>query len=171
MNFDPVGRKSRADRARRREAKRLEGERFLKTVLWTVFKNKPHETPKCAKHISVRNPPSASCRNLDLPPVNLRFLQSHLTKNSFVTAPPHLRGVALNQYENTRKGLSSPSVFLSVKVCGGLFALRADLCAAHLAGFAGQPLTDAGNAGVHLVQPRFHLLKAFLDRVGQVNLV
>ena len=41
--------------------------------------------------------PSASCRNLDLPPVNLRFLQSHLTKNAFAIAPTHLCGIALNQ--------------------------------------------------------------------------
>ena len=33
--------------------------------------------------------PSAACKNLDLPPVNLRFLHLHLTKNSFVIAPPH----------------------------------------------------------------------------------
>ena len=39
--------------------------------------------------------PSASCRNLDLPPVNLRFLQSHLTKNAFAIAPTHLCGIAL----------------------------------------------------------------------------
>ena len=39
--------------------------------------------------------PSASCRNLDLPPVNLRFLQSHLTKNVFAIAPTHLCGIAL----------------------------------------------------------------------------
>jgi hypothetical protein len=40
--------------------------------------------------------PSASCRNLDLPPVNLRFLQSHLTKNAFAIAPIHLCGIAVN---------------------------------------------------------------------------
>ncbi|MEE0103035.1 MAG: hypothetical protein U0I27_01975, partial [Christensenellales bacterium] len=40
--------------------------------------------------------PSASCRNLDLPPVNLRFLQSHLTKNAFAIAPTHLCGIAQN---------------------------------------------------------------------------
>ena len=39
-------------------------------------------------------PPSASCRNLDLPPVNLRFLQSHLTKNAFAIARTHLCGIA-----------------------------------------------------------------------------
>ena len=42
--------------------------------------------------------PSASCRNLDLPPVNLRFLQSHLTKNAFAIAPTHSCGIALELY-------------------------------------------------------------------------
>ena len=42
--------------------------------------------------------PSASCRNLDLPPVNLRFLQSHLTKNAFAIAPTHLCGIALGEF-------------------------------------------------------------------------
>ena len=40
--------------------------------------------------------PSAACRFLDLPQVNLRNLQLHLTKNSFATAPTHLCGVALS---------------------------------------------------------------------------
>ena len=46
--------------------------------------------------------PSASCRNLDLPPVNLRFLQSHLTKNAFAIAPTHLCGIALIPVELER---------------------------------------------------------------------
>ena len=46
--------------------------------------------------------PSASCRNLDLPPVNLRFLQSHLTKNAFAIAPTHLCGIALGLYSTFR---------------------------------------------------------------------
>ena len=37
-------------------------------------------------------PPSAACKFLDLPPVNLRNL--HLTKNPFAGRPPHLCGVA-----------------------------------------------------------------------------
>ena len=37
--------------------------------------------------------PSLSCRNSDLPPVNLRFLQSNLTKEPLIIAPLHLRGV------------------------------------------------------------------------------
>ena len=49
--------------------------------------------------------PSASCRNLDLPPVNLRFLQSHLTKNAFAIAPTHLCGIAL-----TKSSLAAPRI-------------------------------------------------------------
>ena len=40
-------------------------------------------------------PPSASCKFLDLPPVNLRNLHLHLTKNPFASRPPHLCGVTL----------------------------------------------------------------------------
>ena len=47
-------------------------------------------------------PPSASCKNLDLPPGNLRFLPSRLTKNSLAIAPLHLCGIAL---ENASKRL------------------------------------------------------------------
>lgn len=47
--------------------------------------------------------PSASCRNLDLPPVNLRFLQSHLTKNAFAIAPTHLCGIALELMHSVTK--------------------------------------------------------------------
>ena len=39
--------------------------------------------------------PSAACKFLDLPPVNLRNLHLHLTKNSFAGRPSHLCGVAL----------------------------------------------------------------------------
>ena len=49
--------------------------------------------------------PSASCRNLDLPPVNLRFLQSHLTKNAFAIAPTHLCGIALEKQKGVLYGL------------------------------------------------------------------
>jgi hypothetical protein len=57
--------------------------------------------------------PSASCRNLDLPPVNLRFLQSHLTKNAFAIAPTHLCGIALKirplpEVETGREGTQTP---------------------------------------------------------------
>ena len=40
-------------------------------------------------------PPSAACKFLDLPPVNLRNLHLHLTKNPFASRPPHLCGVTL----------------------------------------------------------------------------
>ena len=40
-------------------------------------------------------PPSAACKFLDLPPVNLRNLHLHLMKNPFAGQPPHLCGVAL----------------------------------------------------------------------------
>ena len=40
-------------------------------------------------------PPSASCKFLDLPPVNLRNLHLHLTKNPFASRPPHLCGVTI----------------------------------------------------------------------------
>ena len=63
-----------------------------KTVL---FKAIPHNSSAA---LSMPFLPSASCRNLDLPPVNLRFLQSHLTKNAFAIAPTHLCGIALKQY-------------------------------------------------------------------------
>ena len=40
-------------------------------------------------------PPSAACKFLDLPPVNLRNFHLHLTKNPFAGRPPHLCGIAL----------------------------------------------------------------------------
>ena len=42
-------------------------------------------------------PPSAACKFLDLPPVNLRNLHLHLTKNPFASRPPHLCGVTLRK--------------------------------------------------------------------------
>ena len=42
-------------------------------------------------------PPSAACKFLDLPPVNLRDLHLHLTKNPFASRPPHLCGVTLRK--------------------------------------------------------------------------
>ena len=36
-----------------------------------------------------------TCKNSDLRPVNLRFLQLHLAQNSSASAPPHLYGIAL----------------------------------------------------------------------------
>ena len=46
------------------------------------FKEIPHNT---AAHLAVPFPTSAACRFLDLPPVNLRNLQLHLSKNSLAS--------------------------------------------------------------------------------------
>ena len=53
----------------------------------------PHNS---AARLAMSFPPSAACKFLDLPPVNLRNLHLHLTKNPFVSQPPHLCGVTLN---------------------------------------------------------------------------
>ena len=66
----------------------LEGRCFLLALLKAL----PHNSSAA---LAMPFLPSASCRNLDLPPVNLRFLQSHLTKNAFAIAPTHLCGIAL----------------------------------------------------------------------------
>ena len=50
----------------------------------------PHNS---AARLSMSFPPSAACKFLDLPPVNLRNLHLHLTKNPFASRPPHLCGV------------------------------------------------------------------------------
>ena len=42
-------------------------------------------------------PSSAACKFLDLPPVSLRNLHLHRTKNPFAGRPPHLCGVALKK--------------------------------------------------------------------------
>jgi len=51
-----------------------------------------HNSAAC---LAMSFPPSAACKFLDLPPVNLRNLHLHLTKNPFVSQPPHLCGVTL----------------------------------------------------------------------------
>ena len=56
------------------------------------IKAPPHNS---AARLAMSFPPSASCKFLDLPPVNLRNLHLHLTKNSFASRPPHLCGVTL----------------------------------------------------------------------------
>ena len=53
----------------------------------------PHNS---AVRLALSFPPYAACRFLDLPPVNLRNLHLHLTKNPFAGRPPHLCGVALD---------------------------------------------------------------------------
>ena len=52
----------------------------------------PHNS---AARLAMSFPPSAACKFLDLPPVNLRNLHLHLTKNPFASRPPHLCGVTL----------------------------------------------------------------------------
>ena len=54
----------------------------------------PHNS---AARLAMSFPPSASCKFLDLHPVNLRNLHLHLTKNPFASRPPHLRGVTLKE--------------------------------------------------------------------------
>ncbi|MEE0325145.1 MAG: hypothetical protein UDR59_12830, partial [Christensenellales bacterium] len=54
------------------------------------IKPPPHNS---AARLAMSFPPSASCKFLDLPPVNLRNLHLHLTKNPFASRPPHLCGV------------------------------------------------------------------------------
>ena len=54
----------------------------------------PHNS---AARLPMSFPPSAACKFLDLPPVNLRNLHLHLTKNPFVSRLPHLCGVTLAQ--------------------------------------------------------------------------
>ena len=56
------------------------------------IKAAPHNS---AARLATSFPPSAACKFLDLPPVNLRNLHLHLTKNPFAGRPPHLCGVAL----------------------------------------------------------------------------
>jgi hypothetical protein len=41
-----------------------------------------------AARLAVPFPPAASCKFLDLPPVSLRNLQAHLTKNALASRPP-----------------------------------------------------------------------------------
>ena len=53
----------------------------------------PHNS---AARLSMSFPPSAACKFLDLPPVNLRNLHLHLTKNPCASRPPHLYGVTLS---------------------------------------------------------------------------
>ena len=70
----------------------------LQPVFPTKFKATPHNSSAA---LAMPFSPSAACRFLDLPPVNLRNLQLHLTKNSFATAPTHLCGVALTIFYKT----------------------------------------------------------------------
>ena len=67
------------------------GETLCNTKI-NLLKAPPHNS---AARLAMSFPPSASCKFLDLPPVNLRNLHLHLTKNPFASRPPHLRGVTL----------------------------------------------------------------------------
>ena len=81
-----------ADRTRRSNIRKSDFfDVFLLNKADHVFKALPHNSSAA---LAMPFLPSASCRNLDLPPVNLRFLQSHLTKNAFAIAPTHLCGIA-----------------------------------------------------------------------------
>ena len=61
----------------------------------------PHNS---AARLALSFPPSAACRFLDYPPVNLQNLHLHLTKNPFAGRPPHLRGVTLGKIRPLRSG-------------------------------------------------------------------
>ena len=63
-----------------------------------------------AARLAMSFPPSAACKFLDLPPVNLRNLHLHLTKNPFASRPPHLCGVTLKNLRNkpSSMGVSAP---------------------------------------------------------------
>ena len=63
----------------------------------------PHNS---AARLAMSFPPSAACKFLDLPPVNLRNLHLHLTKNPFASRPPHLCGVTL--INSSGAGWTSP---------------------------------------------------------------
>jgi len=80
---------------RNKSGQRCERNAFMALVAF-VSKALPHNSSAA---LAMPFLPSASCRNLDLPPVNLRFLQSHLTKNAFAIAPTHLCGIALEPKE------------------------------------------------------------------------
>ncbi len=73
----------------------------------TLTKAPPHNS---AARLAMTFPPSAACKFLDLPPVNLRNLHLHLTKNPFASRPPHLCGVTLKNLRNkpSSMGVSAP---------------------------------------------------------------
>ena len=73
----------------------------------TLTKAPPHNSAAC---LAMSFPPSAACKFLDLPPVNLRNLHLHLTKNPFASRPPHLCGVTLKNLRNkpSSMGVSAP---------------------------------------------------------------
>ena len=71
-----------------------------------------------AARLAMSFPPSAACKFLDLPPVNLRNLHLHLTKNPFASRPPHLCGVTLILFGKVSDfpAKQSPPLFLLVSI-------------------------------------------------------
>ena len=96
------------------------GETLCNTKI-NLLKAPPHNS---AARLAMSFPPSASCKFLDLPPVNLRNLHLHLTKNPFASRPPHLCGVTLNfirrgqihQIASTRAEEAVPVVIRKSKI-------------------------------------------------------
>ena len=80
------------------------GETLCSTKI-NLLKAPPHNS---AARLAMSFPPSASCKFLDLPPVNLRNLHLHLTKNPFASRPPHLCGVTLNPQSRKHHCLLPP---------------------------------------------------------------
>ena len=97
-----------------------------KTYQVERVKAPPHNS---AARLAMPFPPSAACKFLDLPPVNLRNLHLHLTKNPFASRPPHLCGVTLNYFlmkmhHDARRVQSSFRLgSTAFSVCGGRHAL------------------------------------------------
>ena len=70
-------------------------------------------------------PPSAACKFLDLPPVNLRNLHLHLTKNPFASRPPHLCGVTLNKTDSQDLKLQDgDKINAKIIIDGGTLAIK-----------------------------------------------
>ena len=90
-------------------------------VACNEWKALPHNSSAA---LAMSFPPSAACKFLDLPPVNLRNLHLHLTKNPFASLPPHLCGVTLNfirrgqihQIASTRAEEAVPVVIRKSKI-------------------------------------------------------
>ena len=78
-----------------------------KTYQVERVKAPPHNS---AARLAMSFPPSAACKFLDLPPVNLRNLHLHLTKNPFASRPPHLCGVTLSITSSEVAGVNRSSL-------------------------------------------------------------
>ena len=87
--------------------RRLHGAPFV-CVACNEWKALPHNS---AARLAMSFPPSAACKFLDLPPVNLRNLHLHLTKKSIRQPTASLCGVTLNlplTNHIPKEALSSP---------------------------------------------------------------